>query len=98
MICLRAADTFSGTAPAGWISAAFTNVTGGVSLTLTSHLAAGEFVLPGDGFYFNLNPADNVQNLLFSLSRIPAGHPAPPSCPWAPMPSSPTATGKWTSR
>lgn len=60
------ADTFSGTPPAGSITATFTNAgVDTVSLSIVSALAPGEFVLPGDGFYFNLRPTMDPTALNF---------------------------------
>lgn len=67
------ADTFSGTPPAGSITAAFTTVgVDTVQLTITSNLAAGEFVLPSDGFYFNLDPTLNPLALTFTTVTGPS--------------------------
>ena len=62
--------------PAGsnpWLDASFQNVSGGVLLTVTNlGLTTGEF-LNGNGnganggLFFNINPADNVNNLVFTL-------------------------------
>jgi len=49
-------NTFSGTPPAGSLSADFTDVAGGVQLTITSSLASGENVDPGNALFLNLNP------------------------------------------
>jgi len=63
------ANTFSGTAPAGSLTADFTDVAGGVQLVITSNLAAGENLDPTKALYFNFNPAKDsiLQNLSFSL-------------------------------
>lgn len=52
-------NSYSGKGPSGSISAEFTNVTGGVQLTITSNLGPGESLVPGQGFYFNFDPADS---------------------------------------
>ena len=71
------ADTFSGTAPVGSLSADFHTVSSGtVDLTLTSNLGPGEFVLH-DGFYFNLNPTLNPTLLSFSLLSDTGGTSGP---------------------
>jgi hypothetical protein len=63
-------NTFSGTAPAGSITADFTDVAGGVQLVITSNLAAGENLDPGKALYFNVNPSKDsiLQNLSFTLT------------------------------
>lgn len=63
-------NTFSGIAPAGSLTADFTNVTGGVQLVITSHLAPGENLDPGKALYFNFDPSKNsiLQNLSFHLT------------------------------
>lgn len=71
--------TFSGTAPAGSLSAVFhdvssgmcggaSNVTG-VCLTITSSLASGENLAANDALYLNFDPADssNLGSLVFTL-------------------------------
>ena len=60
-------NTFSGTPAAGALTAAFSDVSGGVQLTLASNLAAGENLDPGASWYFNFNPAKTVTNLSFGL-------------------------------
>ncbi len=64
------ANTFSGTAAAGFLTAAFTDVTGGVRLVITSDLASGENLDPGKAIYFNFNPLKYsiLTNLSFSLT------------------------------
>ena len=63
-------NTFSGTAPAGTLTADFQNVAGGVQLTITSSLASGENLDPGKALYLNINPADDASlgSLSFSLT------------------------------
>jgi hypothetical protein len=63
-----AASTFSGTAPAGSLTATFTDVAGGVKLVLSSSLAAGENLDPGPegAFFFNFDPSQST--LLSSLN------------------------------
>jgi hypothetical protein len=66
------ADTFSGTAPAGSLTADFHTVSLGiVDLTLTSHLAVGENLDPGMAYFFNLDPSLNPLSLNFSLISNP---------------------------
>ena len=60
-------NTFSGTPAAGSLTATFSDVSGGVQLTLASNLAAGENLDPGASWYFNFNPAKTVTNLSFGL-------------------------------
>lgn len=60
------ANTFSGTAPTGYLQANFTDVAGGVQLVITSNLTAGENLDPGKALYLNFNPALN--NLLSKLT------------------------------
>lgn len=62
-------NTFSGTAPAGSLTAVFSDVAGGVQLVITSNLASGENLDPGKALYFNINPADDsiLSKLSFSL-------------------------------
>jgi hypothetical protein len=62
-------NTFSGTAPAGTLTAEFTDVAGGVQLVITSNLAAGENLMAGDALYFNINPAlsADLPSLTFTL-------------------------------
>jgi hypothetical protein len=66
------ANSFSGTPATGNLTATFHTVAPGtVTLQILSNLNGGvhgEFVLPGDGFYFNLNPAKNPAALIFSLT------------------------------
>jgi hypothetical protein len=65
-------NTFSGTAPAGTLTADFHTVaTGTVTLTITSNLAAGEFVLPKDGFYFNVISSYNATLLTLATNSLP---------------------------
>ncbi|MFZ0931349.1 MAG: VPLPA-CTERM sorting domain-containing protein [Syntrophobacteraceae bacterium] len=63
-------NTFSGTAPAGSLTATFTDVTGGVQLTVTSSLATGENLDPGKALYFNFNPSkdSSLGDLSFALT------------------------------
>jgi len=63
-------NTFSGTAPAGSLSATFSDVTGGVQLVLTSALAAGENLDPGKALYLNFDPmkASSLGSLTFTLT------------------------------
>jgi hypothetical protein len=52
--------TFSGTAPAGSLTATFTGgVSGGIQLTITSNLATGENLDPGKARYLNIDPTQN---------------------------------------
>jgi len=62
--------TFSGTAPAGTLTADFTDVAGGVQLVITSSLASGENLDPGKALYLNLDPADSslLGSLTFTLT------------------------------
>jgi hypothetical protein len=62
-------NTFSGTAPSGFLTANFTDVAGGVQLVITSNLASGENLDPNKALYFNINPAKNsmLQHLSFTL-------------------------------
>ncbi len=64
------ANTFSGTAPSGSMTADFTNISGGVQLVITSNLASGENLDPGKALYFNINPADDslLSKLSFTLT------------------------------
>lgn len=58
-----------------WMNAAFQNAANGVLLTIASSgLTNGEFV---SGLYFNLNPADTVDNLNFSLQDTAGSFSAP---------------------
>jgi len=53
--------TFSGTAPAGSLSAEFTDVAANmVRLVITSSLAAGENLDPNKALYLNIDPADSA--------------------------------------
>jgi hypothetical protein len=63
-------NTFSGTAPAGSLTATFTDVAGGVQLVLTSNLAAGENLDPGPAgaFYFNFAPTLLSSSLFSGLN------------------------------
>jgi len=61
-------NTFSGTAPAGSLTADFTQVAGGVQLVITSNLGPGENLDPGKALYFNIDPADTVTDLSFTLT------------------------------
>jgi hypothetical protein len=63
-------NTFSGTAPAGSLSASFTDVAGGVQLVITSSLASGENLDPGKALYLNINPAKSplLSGLTFALT------------------------------
>ncbi len=62
-------NTFSGTAPAGSLTADFTDVAGGVQLVITSNLASAENLDPAKALYFNFNPSKDsiLQNLSFTL-------------------------------
>ena len=59
------ANTFSGTAPAGSLSATFTDVMAGsdgcvfscVQLTIGSNLGTGENLDPAKALYLNINPS-----------------------------------------
>jgi hypothetical protein len=56
--------TFSGTAPTGTLSAVFTDVAGGVDLTITSNLGtggAGENLDPGKALYLNFEKGSPTQ-------------------------------------
>src|SRR5262249_38595659 len=65
-------NTFSGTAPAGSLTATFTDLgNGDVSLLLTSNLAAGENLDPGKAFYFNFDPSEDATALSFTLTGNP---------------------------
>ena len=68
-------DSFSGTPAAGYLGVSFADNTsiGGVDMTITSNLAAGENVAPKDGLFLNFNPAKNVQSLLFSMTSDVGG-------------------------
>jgi hypothetical protein len=61
-------NTFSGTAPAGSLTADFTQVAGGVQLVITSNLGPGENLDPGKALYLNFDPADTVTDLSFTLT------------------------------
>jgi hypothetical protein len=63
-------NTFTGTAPAGSLTATFTDVAGGVQLKIDSSLAAGENLDPKDALYLNLNPSKDalLGSLLFTKS------------------------------
>ena len=63
-------NTFSGTAPAGSLTADFTDVAGGAQLVITSNLAAGENLDPGKALYFNINPSKDslLPSLTFTLT------------------------------
>jgi hypothetical protein len=63
-------NTFSGTAPAGTLSATFSDVSGGVQLVITSSLAAGENLDAGGSLYFNINPTKSslLSGLNFALT------------------------------
>jgi hypothetical protein len=63
------ANTFSGTAPQGSLTADFHTVSAGqVTLTLSTQLMGSEFVLPSDGFYFNLDPTINPSSITNPLT------------------------------
>ena len=63
-------NTFSGNAPAGFLTADFTDVAGGVQLVITSNLASGENLDAGKSLYFNFNPSKDpiLNNLSFALT------------------------------
>jgi len=64
-------NTFSGTAPAGTLTAEFTDVAANqVQLVITSNLATGENIDPAHALYLNLDPADSalLGTLNFSLT------------------------------
>jgi hypothetical protein len=63
-------NTFSGTAPAGTLSATFSDVTGGVQLVITSNLANGENLDPNKALYLNINPSldGQLSDLGFALT------------------------------
>jgi len=60
------ANTFSGTAPAGSLTATFSDVTNGVQLVIQSSLVGNENLDPNKALYLNLDPSDN--NLLGKLT------------------------------
>lgn len=62
-------NTFSGTPAAGYITAEFSAVAGGVNLTITSFLGTGENVDPGNALYLNIDPSKDalLGSLNFSL-------------------------------
>ncbi len=64
------ASTFSGTAPAGSLTAAFTDVAGGVQMVITSKLTGKENLDPSSALFLNINPALNslLGNLTFTLT------------------------------
>jgi hypothetical protein len=73
-------NTFSGTAPAGTLTATFSDVgTNQVQLVISSNLASGENVQANNGFYFNFNPAKapaELAKLTFALTSFgPPGSP-----------------------
>jgi PEP-CTERM motif len=64
-------NTFSGTAPAGTLTAVFTDVLANqVSLKITSSLASGENLDPGKALYLNINPSksSDLASLTFALT------------------------------
>lgn len=63
-------NTYSGTAAAGSLTADFLDVAGGVQLTITSNLAAGENLQAGKALYFNFNPSKDstLDDLTFALT------------------------------
>ena len=73
-------NTFSGTAPAGSLTAVFTDIVqsncgagtsgGCVQLVITSNLASGENIDPGKALYLNFDPAKSSElgSLSFTLS------------------------------
>ena len=71
-------STFSGTAPAGTLSIAFTDVTGGscpavggcVQMVITSNLGTGENLDPNKAIYLNIDPAESslLGSLTFTLT------------------------------
>jgi hypothetical protein len=72
------ANTFSGTAPAGTLTAVFTDVAqatcggsgGCVQLVISSSLASGENLDPGKALYLNIDPAKSSElgSLAFTLA------------------------------
>jgi hypothetical protein len=64
------ANTFSGTAAAGSITATFTDVAGGVQLVISSALSPGENLDPGKTLYLNINPSKSslLSSLTFALT------------------------------
>ena len=68
-------NVFSGSSspagPAPWVSATLQNTVNGVLLTVNnSGLSAGEFL---SSLYLNINPADNVNNLIFTYQGSTSG-------------------------
>lgn len=63
-------STFSGTAPTGSLTASLTDVAGGVELVITSSLATGENLDPGNALFLNFDPtkASALSSLSFSLT------------------------------
>jgi hypothetical protein len=61
-------NTFSGTAPAGTLTATLSDVVGGVQLVITSSLGAGENLDPGKALYLNLDPTLDPTKLAFALT------------------------------
>lgn len=72
VVDFNASTVFSGGTPAGSIHVELSNNAGGVLMAVTSHLLGDEFVLPGDGFYLNFNPAKNIAALTFTEILGPA--------------------------
>lgn len=67
------ANAFSGPAP--WVNATFQDTNNGVVLTIAnSGLASSEFI---SGVYLNFDPADNVNNLSFTLQNTIGSFSAP---------------------
>jgi hypothetical protein len=64
------ANTFSGAAPTGSLTATFSDVAGGVQLVITSSLSTGENLDPGKALYLNFDPAraSDLSSLTFSLT------------------------------
>jgi len=62
------ANTWSGTAPGGSLSAAFTDVAGGVQLVIDSNLGAGENLDPNKALYLNISDSSLLSTLAFTLT------------------------------
>src|SRR5689334_1142617 len=66
---------FAGDAGTGSLTADFKTMGAGtVQLTLSGNLQSTEFVLPGDGFYFNLDPSIAPQSV--SLTNVVINQPS----------------------
>lgn len=62
------ANTWSGTAPGGSLTAAFTDIAGGVQLVIDSNLGAGENLDPNKAFYLNISDSPLLSTLAFALT------------------------------